>query len=83
MLPNGSADSLFFARRAVADGPLFILVSSAQDAERLREEISWFDPALRVHRLPDWETLPYDQLSPHPDLVSERLATLYQFSQGL
>ncbi len=35
-----------------------------------------------MHRLPDWETLPYDQFSPHPDLVSERLATLHQFSQG-
>ena len=27
--------------------------------------------------LPDWETLPYDALSPHQDIVSERLATLY------
>ena len=82
MPPIGSADALFFARRVSAGGPLFILTANAQDAERLREEISWFGPALRVHRLPDWETLPYDQLSPHPDLVSERLATLYQFSQG-
>jgi transcription-repair coupling factor (superfamily II helicase) len=28
--------------------------------------------------LPDWETLPYDHFSPHHDLVSERLATLYR-----
>ena len=82
MLPHGSADSLFLARGAAAGAPLFILTSTAQDAERLREEICWFGPSLRVHRLPDWETLPYDQLSPHPDLVSERLATLYQFAQG-
>ena len=82
MLPHGSADALFFARRAAQGGPLFVLTSNAQDAERLREEIAWFEPALRVHRLPDWETLPYDRLSPHPDLVSERLATLYQFAQG-
>ena len=27
--------------------------------------------------LPDWETLPYDALSPHQDIVSERLATLH------
>ena len=79
---HGSADALFFARRAAQGGPLFVLTSNAQDAERLREEIAWFEPALRVHRLPDWETLPYDRLSPHPDLVSERLATLYQFAQG-
>ena len=82
MLPHGSADALFFARHAQRGGPLFVLTSNALDGERLREEIGWFAPSLRVCRLPDWETLPYDQLSPHPDLVSERLATLYQFSQG-
>ncbi len=82
MMPTGAADALFFARHARAHGLLFVLTSSALDAERLREEIAWFDPALRVHRLPDWETLPYDRLSPHPDLVSERLATLYQFAHG-
>ena len=82
MWPQGSADALFIARAASTDSPLFILTANALDAERLREEISWFAPALRVHRLPDWETLPYDQLSPHPDLTSERLATLYQFAQG-
>ena len=32
--------------------------------------------------LPDWETLPYDSFSPHHDLISERLATLYAISRG-
>jgi transcription-repair coupling factor (superfamily II helicase) len=79
---TGSADALWLARAAHARRPIVVLAASAQDAERLREEICWFDPKLRVHRLPDWEILPYDQFSPHPDLVSERLATLWQFSQG-
>jgi len=35
-----------------------------------------------VRLLPDWETLPYDNFSPHHDLVSERLATLYAVSRG-
>ncbi|MCX8016819.1 MAG: transcription-repair coupling factor, partial [Rhodocyclaceae bacterium] len=48
----------------------------------LAEEIGWFAPDLRVHLLPDWETLPYDHFSPHQDLVSERLATLFAVSQG-
>jgi transcription-repair coupling factor (superfamily II helicase) len=29
---------------------------------------------------PDWETLPYDQFSPHDDLISERLQALYQIN---
>src|SRR5512141_1725055 len=78
----GSADALWLAREALRRRPLVVLTASAQDAERLREEIAWFDPRLRVHRLPDWEILPYDQLSPHPDLVSERLSTLWQFANG-
>jgi transcription-repair coupling factor (superfamily II helicase) len=88
MLPHGSADSFFLARVAnltaasTQKTPLFIVTSNAQDAERLTTEIGWLAPELRVHRLPDWETLPYDHFSPHPDLVSERLATLYQFAQG-
>src|SRR5690348_14642056 len=79
---SGSADALSLARAAASGAPLLVLAASAQDAERLREEIAWFAPGLAVHRLPDWETLPYDQFSPHPDLVSERLATLWQFANG-
>src|SRR5688572_9241964 len=79
---SGSSDALWLAREARRESPILVLTASAQDAERLREEMAWFDPALRVFRLPDWETLPYDQFSPHPDLVSERLATLWQFAGG-
>jgi transcription-repair coupling factor (superfamily II helicase) len=35
-----------------------------------------------VLTFPDWETLPYDHFSPHQDLVSERLSTLYHVSRG-
>ena len=81
MLPIGSADAYFLARQ-IGTSPLFILAANAQDAERLTEEIAWFAPQARVHRLPDWETLAYDRLSPHPDLTSERVATLHQFLHG-
>jgi transcription-repair coupling factor (superfamily II helicase) len=79
---SGSSDALWLAREAKRRHPLLVLAASAQDAERLREEAAWFDPSLRVHRLPDWEILPYDQFSPHPDLISERLSTLWQFGNG-
>ncbi|HEX6633979.1 MAG TPA: transcription-repair coupling factor, partial [Usitatibacter sp.] len=79
---SGSADALWLARESGLRPPLLVVTASAHDAERLREEIGWFAPKLRVHRLPDWEILPYDQFSPHPDLVSERLATLWQLANG-
>jgi transcription-repair coupling factor (superfamily II helicase) len=79
---TGSADALALSRLAARETPLAVVTASAQDAQRLAEEIAWFSPKLRVCLLPDWETLPYDQFSPHPDLVSERLATLYRIQRG-
>src|SRR3954454_3102065 len=77
-----SADALALARLAQEEHPVAVVSATAQDAQRLVDEIAWFAPQLRVCLLPDWETLPYDQFSPHHDLVSERLATLYRIQRG-
>ena len=74
---TGSSDALALATLAEKKAPLVIITASALDAQRLLEEIPFFAPKLRVHLLPDWETLPYDHFSPHQDLISERLATLH------
>jgi transcription-repair coupling factor (superfamily II helicase) len=78
----GSADALAIARLGHAEKPLAVVSATALDAQRLVEEARWFAPQLRVCLLPDWETLPYDQFSPHQDLVSERLETLYRIQRG-
>jgi transcription-repair coupling factor (superfamily II helicase) len=74
---TGSSDALALAQLATKKSPLVIVAANALEAQRLVEEIPFFAPSLRVHLLPDWETLPYDHFSPHQDLVSERLATLH------
>ena len=79
---DGSSDALFLAQLAQQAKPVTIITANALDAQRLLEEIPYFAPELRTHLLPDWETLPYDTFSPHHDLVSERLATLYQVMNG-
>ena len=91
---HGSADALVLARAAITlksqQKMLAIVVANASDAQRLLSEINWFahgattpvEAPLRCHLLPDWETLPYDAFSPHQDLVSERLATLYEIQNG-
>ncbi len=79
---HGSADALALARLAEDAKPLIVLCASALDAQRLLEEIPYFAPGLSVNLLPDWETLPYDSFSPHHDLISERLATLYAITRG-
>jgi transcription-repair coupling factor (superfamily II helicase) len=85
--PLGSGDALLLARLArerVSSHPrlLTVLCAEAADAARLAEELLFFEPGLRVVQFPDWETLPYDHFSPHQDLVSERLATLWRIRQG-
>jgi transcription-repair coupling factor (superfamily II helicase) len=47
--------------------------------ELLKEELSKApEQPLPLLHLPDWETLPYDYFSPHQDIISDRLHTLYQ-----
>lgn len=80
--PPGSADALLlarFAREQTQAGRLTAVVTAEPaDAQRLHDELAFFDPALRCAVFPDWETLPYDTFSPHQDLISERLATLWR-----
>ena len=82
----GSADAALIAQSALRfRGNFSVMVlfcAQAQDAQRLLEEIPAFAPQLKTRLLPDWEILPYDHFSPHQDLVSERLATLYELLNG-
>ena len=79
--PAGSAAALAFVRLAQslrdAKRTLIVCCADAQDVHHLSLEIAWFDPTLRVREFSDWEMLPYDHFSPHPDLVSDRLKALY------
>ena len=77
----GSSDAFALSELAGKARPLVVFCARAAEASRLREEITWFDPKLKICVFPDWETLPYDSFSPHQDLVSERLATLYQIQR--
>lgn len=77
-----SFDALFLARNTHPKRCVLVLTENAEHALRLKEEVKFFAPDLSVAYLPDWETLPYDRLSPHQDLVSERLETLWQMKQN-
>ncbi|HSV60587.1 MAG TPA: CarD family transcriptional regulator, partial [Variovorax sp.] len=80
--PPSSADALLIARLAerekTAGRATAIFTADANDAQRLIDEMAFFAPELRCALFPDWETLPYDSFSPHQDLISERLATLWR-----
>ncbi|MFT7194376.1 MAG: transcription-repair coupling factor (superfamily II helicase) [Rheinheimera aquimaris] len=64
-------------------GTYLLLVPDTPTALRLEQELAVFlSPAdCPLLTLPDWETLPYDVFSPHQDIVSQRLKTLYQLAR--
>ena len=72
------ADALLIAelaqRHAAEQRLLVVVTSAALDAQRLLDECRWFAPDLRIACLSDWETLTYDSLSPHQELVPDRPA---------
>lgn len=76
------ADALAVARLARKwRGPLLLVTEDSSQAQRLEAELRFYlgpDNNIPVLVLPDWETLPYDLFSPHQDLVSTRLSTLYR-----
>ena len=78
---HGSARSLAIAQAASeAPGPLVVICENNESVEELRRELRYFTsvyPALKLFTLPDWETLPYDNFSPHQDIVSDRLSALF------
>jgi transcription-repair coupling factor (superfamily II helicase) len=75
----GSATALAITEAAAqAQAPLLVVAADAREAERLHGELQFFaGQIVDVRLFPDWETLPYDLFAPHPDIVSERLATLH------
>ena len=79
----GSAAALALAEATRADRRLYVvIVDAARELERLTAELRFFAAqALPLLRLPDWEVLPYDLFSPHPDITSERLKTLFELPQ--
>ncbi len=79
-LPAASASLAISALASDHDRPILLLTEDVRSANRFIRELEFFrqDKTLPIYHFPDWETLPYDYFSPHQDLISERLSTLYR-----
>jgi len=81
----GSSLSLLLAEYCDATTGIKLLIAPDNlTATQLLRELQFFlnDPHQELFLFPDWETLPYDQFSPHQDLISERLFTLNRLQQS-
>ncbi len=78
----GCAQSFAIANLALhKKNPVVVIASDVNQAQQLQHELNFFvSGKCKILELPDWETLPYDIFSPHQDIISQRLTTLYQLS---
>ncbi|MFT6985012.1 MAG: transcription-repair coupling factor (superfamily II helicase) [Psychromonas sp.] len=59
--------------------PLVLIVNDTPTALKLNQELEFFvEDKVEIVSFPDWETLPYDHFSPHQDIISTRIETLYK-----
>lgn len=82
---HGSSVALALAKLAEQQSRRILLITEdAPSAYRLEQEIRFFTPTLAAHVsvFPDWETLPYDNFSPHQDIISERLRVLAKLPES-
>lgn len=76
-LPGASLALSIAELAKAASSHTVLVVPDPQSALKLQAEVEQFYRE-SVTVFPDWETLPYDNFSPHQDIISERIATLFQ-----
>jgi len=74
--PEGFDALLLCRRRAETDLPVVHVCRDDARMARMAEAIGFFAPEVEVLRFPAWDCLPYDRVSPNPEIVAERVATL-------
>ena len=57
-------------------GPVLFVALDDVQADAVERSLGFFAPQMPVLAFPAWDCLPYDRVSPKPDIESRRLATL-------
>jgi hypothetical protein len=77
----GSSLGLAIVQAATQLGVVIVVTTDTRSAQRVEDQIRFYSSVSKpipVFTFLDWECLPYDSFSPHPDIVSQRLRTLSQ-----
>src|ERR1700722_10618673 len=61
--------------------PLIHVALDDMRAAVIADALTFFAPHCEVLTFPAWDCLPYDRISPHADIVSERITTLSRLQQ--
>ncbi len=80
--PEGFDAKLVADLAARANGPVIHVAREDARVAALREALAIFAPGLPTFSFPAWDCLPYDRISPNPDIASSRMATLAALARG-
>ena len=73
----GSADALALIEYVQQQPQVILLIADdITHLDNLYNSLNFYNNELDILTFDNWEVLPYDQFSPHPDITSNRLSTL-------
>ncbi len=81
--PEGFDAELLRREVAKRGTPLIHVARDDKRLEAMRAALAFFAPGLVVLTLPAWDCLPYDRVSPNPEILARRMATLAGLAQGV
>jgi transcription-repair coupling factor (superfamily II helicase) len=81
--PEGFDAALLLREAGRGDSPVLHIARDDKRAEAMARALAFFDPTMPVLRFPGWDCLPYDRVSPNPEVSAARMATLATLAAGL
>ena len=69
-------DAKLLAREAARGQPVIHIARDDRRMEAMRAALAVLSPASVVLEFPAWDCLPYDRVSPNPDIGARRMSTL-------
>jgi len=78
-LKGSSRAYLLSLLRERVRGPFLVVAPRASDADSLIEDLRFYHTGADglIQRFPEWGTLPYDEIPPHPEIGRERVKCLF------
>ena len=81
--PEGFDAALLVRELDRRDAPVLHVARDDKRAEAMAQALGFFAPDVTVLRFPAWDCLPYDRVSPNPDIAAARMATLAALAHGV
>ncbi|ETX14297.1 transcription-repair coupling factor [Roseivivax halodurans JCM 10272] len=79
--PEGYDATLVLAE--AQNGPVIHVARDDKRLAQMRDALRFFAPGMPVFVFPGWDCLPYDRVSPNPDIAAARMATLAALTHGM